>query len=45
MRKICSDNRATSVVVAGEACMGLALGVQILIALWEMWIKSREKMT
>jgi hypothetical protein len=32
------------VVVAGGACMGLALGAQILIALWEMWIKPREKM-
>jgi hypothetical protein len=33
------------VVVAGGACMGLALGAQILIALWEMWIKPLEKMT
>ena len=33
------------VVVAGGACMGLALGGQILIALWEMWIKPLEKMT
>jgi hypothetical protein len=27
------------VVVAGGACMGLALAGQILIALWEMWIE------
>lgn len=26
------------VVIAGGACMGLALGAQILIALWEMWM-------
>jgi len=26
------------VVVAGGACMGLALAAQILISLWEMWI-------
>ena len=27
------------VVIAGGACMGLALAAQILIALWEMWIE------
>jgi hypothetical protein len=27
------------VVVAGGACMGLALAGQILIALWDMWIE------
>jgi phage terminase large subunit GpA-like protein len=26
------------VVIAGGACMGLALAAQILISLWEMWI-------
>jgi hypothetical protein len=26
------------VVVVGGACMGLALGAQILISLWQMWI-------
>jgi hypothetical protein len=26
------------VVVAGGACMGLALAAQIFISLWEMWI-------
>jgi len=31
------------VVVAGGACMGLALAAQILIALWEMWIEPLEK--
>ena len=30
------------VVVAGGACMGLALAAQILIALWEMWIAPLE---
>jgi hypothetical protein len=33
------------VVVEGGACMGLALGAQILIALWERWIKPLEKAT
>jgi hypothetical protein len=31
------------VVVAGGACMGLALAAQILIALWEMWIEPFRK--
>ena len=30
------------VVVAGGACMGLALAAQILISLWEMWISRRR---
>jgi len=30
------------VVVAGGACMGLALAMQVLIALWEMWIEPLE---
>ena len=30
------------VVVAGGACMGLALAMQILIVLWEMWIERLE---
>ena len=30
------------VVIAGGACMGVALGAQILIALWEMWIEPFE---
>jgi hypothetical protein len=33
----------TYVVVAGGACMGLALAGQILIALWEMWIEPLKK--
>jgi len=31
------------VVIAGGACMGLALAGQILIALWEMWIEPLKK--
>ncbi len=31
------------VVVVGGACMGLALGAQILIALWEMWVAPLER--
>jgi hypothetical protein len=30
------------VVVVGGACMGLALGAQILIALWEMWLGMKS---
>ena len=30
------------VVIAGGACMGLALAAQILIPLWEMWIEPLE---
>ena len=33
------------VVIAGGACMGLALAAQILIALWEMWIEPLKKVT
>jgi hypothetical protein len=33
------------VVIAGGACMGLALAAQILIALWEMWIEPFKKAT
>ena len=33
------------VVIAGGACMGLALAGQILIALWEMWIEPFKKAT
>lgn len=31
------------VVVAGGACMGLALAGQTLIALWEMWIEPLKR--
>ena len=31
------------VVVVGGACMGLALGAQILVALWEMWVAPHKR--